>query len=228
MIYDAYPQQERAVINILLADDHSLVRAGLKRVIEESPDIRVLAEASDGAEAISQYERVKPDVVVMDISMPGIDGLESAKQLLSLYPEVRILILTRHQEEHYAIRTIKAGCLGYLTKGTSTQQLHDAIRAVFQGRRFLTDEGRDIVDLQFISNRSDLDQVKGLSDRELQVLCLIARGRKLKEAAAELSLSIKTVETYRANVLRKLCLRNNVDICRFALENGLIDGLTSV
>ena len=214
------------MIKILLADDHSLVRTGVKRVIEEAPDMRVVVAASDGMEVIRVYGDHMPDVVVMDISMPGMDGLETAKQLVSLYPQARILILTRHQEDHYAVRTLKAGCLGYLTKGTSTQQLHDAIRSVSQGHKFLTDEGKDIVDLQLFSSRSGTDQVESLSDRELQVLILLAQGRKLKEIATELSLSAKTIETYRANVLRKLSLRNNVDICRFAIENGLVDGLT--
>ena len=211
------------MINVLLVDDHSLVRAGLRRVIEEAQDIRVAAEACNGRESISKFIEVNPDVVVMDISMPEMDGMEAAKRLLSLHPDVRILILTRYQEEHYAVRTLKAGCLGYLTKGSSTRELHDAIRAVAQGRKFLSDIGKDVVNLQLLSSRSGLAPLESLSDREFQVFCLLARGRVLKEVAAILGLSTKTIETYRSRVLQKLLLRNDVDICHFAFQHGLID-----
>ena len=211
------------MIMVLLVDDHSLVRAGLRRVIEEAPDIRVAAEACNGRESISAFTEANPDVVVMDISMPEMDGMEAAKRLLSLHPDARILVLTRYHEEHYAVRTMKAGCLGYLTKGSSTKELHDAIRAVAQGRKFLSDEGKDIVNLQLLSSRTGLAPMECLSDREFQVFCLLARGQVLKEVAATLGLSTKTVETYRSRLLQKLCLRNNVDICHFAFQHGLID-----
>jgi two-component system, NarL family, invasion response regulator UvrY len=156
-----------------------------------------------------------------------MDGMEAAKRLLSLHPDVRILILTRYQEEHYAVRTLKAGCLGYLTKGSSTRELHDAIRAVAQGRKFLSDIGKDVVNLQLLSSRSGLAPLESLSDREFQVFCLLARGRVLKEVAAILGLSTKTIETYRSRVLQKLLLRNDVDICHFAFQHGLIDNRTA-
>ncbi len=211
------------MIRVLLVDDHSLVRAGLRRVIDEAADIAVAAEACNGQESIGRFAEVNPDVVVMDISMPQMDGMEAARRLLSLHPQARILILTRYHEEHYAVRTMKAGCLGYLTKGSSTKQLHEAIRAVAQGRKFLSDEGKDVVNLQLLSSRSGLAPLECLSDREFQVFCLLARGQTLKEVAATLGLSTKTVETYRSRVLQKLCLRNNVDICRFAIQHGIID-----
>jgi len=214
------------VIRVLLVDDHSLVRAGLRRVMEEAPDIRVVAEACDGREAINAFTEASPDVVVMDISMPEMDGMEAAKRLLSLHPDARILILTKYREEHYAVRTMRAGCLGYLTKGSSTKELHNAIRAVAQGRRFLSEEGKDVVNLQLLSARPGVAPLESLSDREFQVFCLLARGQALKEVAVTLGLSRKTVETYRARVLQKLCLRNNVDICHFAFEHGLVDSRT--
>ncbi len=214
---------DRSCIRVLLADDHSLVRAGMRRVLEQAPDIQVVAEACDGREAIDKYSEANPDMVVMDISMPEMDGMEASRQILSMDPHAKILMLTRYHEEQYAIRTLRAGCLGYLTKGCSTQQLHHAVRAVARGRRFLSEEGQDTVNVQLLSSRSGLGLVESLSDRELQVLCLLAQGRELKEVAADLGLSTKTVDTYRGRVLQKLHLRNDVDICQFALRHGLID-----
>jgi two-component system invasion response regulator UvrY len=215
------------MIRVLLVDDHSLVRAGLRRVIDEAVDIVVAAEARNGQESIARFAEVNPDVVVMDISMPKMDGMEASRRLISLHPDARILILTRYHEEHYAVRTLKAGCLGYLTKGSSTRELHAAIRAVALGRKFLSDEGKDVVNLQLLSSRDGLTPLQSLSDREFQVFCLLARGQALKEVAVTLGLSAKTVETYRSRVLQKLCLRNNVDICRFAIQHGLTDNTPS-
>ncbi len=192
-------------------------------MLDEAHDIKVIAEANDGLEAARLFQDKRPQVVVMDISMPGMDGLESAKWILLQDPEARILVLTRYHEVHYAVRAMRAGCLGYLTKGCSTKELHDAVRAVAQGKMYLSEDGKDIVNVQLLAQRPRAGHVGGLSDRELQVLCLVAQGHKLREVAAKLKLSVKTVETYHAHVLRKLCLRNDVDICRFAIENGLID-----
>jgi PAS domain S-box-containing protein len=217
----------KSAIRVLLVDDHSLVRAGLRRVLEQAPDIRIIAEACDGREAVDKYQEVSPDVVVMDISMPELDGMEASKRILSLYPQARILMLTRFHEEQYAIRTLKAGCLGYLTKGSSTQQLHHAVRAVARGKRFLSEEGQDVVNLQLLSSQSGFSLLESLSDRELQVLCLLAQGQELKGVAADLELSVKTVETYRSRVLHKLHLRNDVEICQFAIQHGLIDEMPS-
>ena len=217
--------RDRSDIRVLLVDDHSLVRAGLRRVLEQAPDIRIIAEARDGREAVDSYQEVAPDVVVMDISMPELDGMEASKRILSVDPLARILMLTRFEEEQYAIRALKAGCLGYLTKGSSTQQLHHAVRAVARGKRFLSDEGQDVVNLQLLSSQPGSGPLESLSDRELQVLCLLAQGQELKGVAKDLELSVKTVETYRSRVLHKLHLRNDVDICQFAIQNGLIDSM---
>ncbi len=217
--------RERGDIRVLLVDDHSLVRAGLRRVLEQAPDIRIIAEARDGREAVDSYQEVAPDVVVMDISMPELDGMEASKRLLSMDPQAKILMLTRFEEEQYAIRALKAGCLGYLTKGSSTQQLHHAVRAVARGKRFLSDEGQDVVNLQLLSTQPGSGLLESLSDRELQVLCLLAQGQELKGVAKDLELSVKTVETYRSRVLHKLHLRNDVDICQFAIQHGLVDSM---
>jgi len=182
-----------------------------------------VAEACNGQESIDMFIQLQPDLVVMDISMPEMDGMEAAKQILAESPDAHILILTRYREEHYAVRTLKVGCLGYLTKGCSTKELHDAIRSIARGRRFLSEEGKDIVNLQLLSNRSGVAPLETLSEREFEVFSLLARGRQLKEVAAMLGLSTKTVETYRSRVLQKLSLRNDVEICHFAFEYGLIE-----
>jgi len=212
------------MIKVLLVDDHGLVRAGLKRVLEEEADMHVIGEACSGQEAVQEFNTKCPDVVVMDISMPDMDGLEAAKKLLSLHHDARILVLTMHPEEHYAVRTLKAGCLGYVTKGVSTRQLRDAVRAVAGGRRYLSDEAKDTVMVQLLADRPNSTPIDRLSDRELEIICLLARGLKLKEVAIELGLSVRTVETYQMRARRKLGLRNKAQITRFAYENKLIQG----
>jgi len=215
-------ESETRPITVLIADDHELVRAGLKRVLEESGDMRVVGEASDGPEALDVYQDLRPDVVIMDISMPGMDGLETVDRLLASHRDARILVLTMHSEEHYALRALKAGCMGYLTKEGSTQQLREAVRAVSRGQRFLSSSGKDVVTSQLLTRRRTGDTTNVLSDRELQVLCMLARGLKLKEIAGQLNLSVRTVETYESRVRTKLNLRNKAEISRFAYQNKLI------
>lgn len=212
------------MIRVLLADDHNLVRAGMKSLLEKSPDIRVVAEATDGLEAVTQFKALRPDVVILDVSMPNMDGLEAAKYILSIDQGAAILILTMYMEKQYAVRAIRAGALGYITKSASTSELHAAVRNVSMKKRFLLEDGLEALTSQLSSRRSDGDPVDGLSDRELQILRLIARGRKVKEISEELDVRTKTVETYRSRILRKLGLRNNAELCRFAFENALLDG----
>ncbi|MDM8001269.1 MAG: response regulator transcription factor [Dehalococcoidia bacterium] len=212
------------MIRVLLADDHHLVRAGMKSLLEKSLDIRVVAEASDGLEAVTQFKALRPDVVILDISMPNMDGLEAAKYILSIDQSAAILILTMYPEKQYAVRAIRAGALGYITKSASTSELHAAVRNVAVKKRFLLEEGVDALSAGLSSGKAGAGPVDSLSDRELQVLRLIARGRKVKEISQELDVRTKTVETYRSRILRKLGLRNNAELCRFAFENALLDG----
>ena len=213
---------EKSTINVLLVDDHMLVRAGLKRVLEEAPDIDVVAEASNGTQALAEFTRVVPDVVILDISMPGMDGLETTKKMINKHPDARILILTVYPEDYYAARIIKAGALGYITKGTSTAELHNSVRTVANRQRSLSEKTKDILLAQLFDNNKDFDSIKDLSDRELQVLSLFAKGEKTREIAETLHLSVKTVETYRARLLDKLRLRTNLDIIRFAYQHKLV------
>ncbi len=211
------------MINVLLADDHSLVRTGIKVILERSPDIRVVGEASDGKETLDQYRAIHPDVGGLDISMPNMDGVETTKSLLDIDPRAQVLILTMFPERQYAVRALKAGALGYITKGTSTAELHNAVRSVAARKRFLSEEGIDAVTTRLLAGGPGASLIENLSDRELQVLCMIARGRRIVEIAEELGLGAKTVETYRGRLLRKLGLRNNADICRFAYDNALVE-----
>lgn len=215
------------MIRVLLADDHQLVREGLKSILEQAPDISVVAEASNGLAAIQEYQRTHPDVAVLDISMPGMDGLHAVREISSVDPNARILILTVYPEHQYAVRALKAGALGYITKGTSSRELHDAVRIVAQGKQFLSNEARDNVIMQLLAKRAQVDPLQSLSDRELQVLCLITRGQKPREIADDLRLSAKTIESYKSRAMQKLDLQNDAEIYRFVYDNRLIEGMAS-
>jgi DNA-binding NarL/FixJ family response regulator len=211
------------MIRVLLADDHSIVRAGLRRIVEESGDIEVVAEASDGREAVLAVRRERPDVAVIDISMPVLDGLEVITQLKSEFPEVPILVLTMHEEHQYVIRAIETGAMGYITKQSAPEQLVRAIRKVHSGSLFLTDEAAEALALRIAKGNRVQNPLDSLSNRELQVLRRLALGNTNREIASAYHISIKTVDTYRFRLLKKLNLRNNADLSRFAIQNNLIE-----
>jgi len=211
------------MIKVLLADDHSIVREGLRRIVEESGDLEVVAEAADGREALKQVEALPPDVAVVDISMPGIDGLEVVSRLKDSHPGLPVLILTMHEEAQYIVRAIEAGAMGYLTKQSAPEQLVTAIRRVYSGQRYITDDATEALALRIARGTRDKTPLDSLSMRELQVLRRLAMGHTNREIAHAYSLSIKTVDTYRARLLKKLDLRNNAELIRFALQNRLIE-----
>lgn len=211
------------MIKVLLADDHSIVRAGLRRIVEESGDMEVIAEAADGREAIQQAHKQLPDVAVIDISMPALDGLEVISQLRNYYPKLPILILTMHEEGQYVVRAIEAGAMGYITKQSAPEQLVMAIRKVHSGSRFVTDEAAEALALRVAKGAHGQSPLDSLSMRELQVLRRLAMGHTNREIANAYSISIKTVDTYRSRLLKKLNLRNNAELSRFAIQNRLIE-----
>jgi two-component system invasion response regulator UvrY len=211
------------MIKVLLADDHSIVRAGLRRIVEESKDIEVVGEAANGREAIRQTHKKSPDVAVIDISMPGMDGLEVIGQLRSLYPKLPIIILTMHEEEQYVVRAIEAGAMGYITKRSAPEQLVKAIRKVHAGFRYLTEEAAELLALRVARGAKGRSSLDALSMRELQVLRRLALGHTNREIAESYCISIKTVDTYRSRLLKKLNLRNNAELSRFAIQNRLIE-----
>ena len=210
------------MIRVLLADDHSILRAGLRRIIEEAGDMEVVVEASGGREAIDQTREVRPDVAVVDISMPDLDGLEVISQLQSERPDLPVLVLTMHEEEQYIIRSISAGAKGYITKRSAPEQLVNAIRQVHGGGRYLSAEAAESLALHVARGERAQSPLESLSNRELQVLRALALGQTNREIAASYGISVKTVDTYRFRLLKKLNLRNNAEISRFAMQHGLI------
>ena len=208
---------------VLLADDHCIVRSGLRRIVEESPDMEVVAEASDGREAIRLTLETEPDVAVIDISMPGTDGLEVIRTLHIHLPKLPVIILTMYEEEQYVVRAFEAGAMGYITKKSAPEQLVNAIRKVRAGTRYLTEEVAEILASRVAKGSVSPSRSDTLSDRELQVLRQLAMGNTNREIAEALCISVKTVDTYRFRLLRKLNLRNNADISRFAIQNRLIE-----
>ncbi|MGD9331446.1 MAG: response regulator transcription factor [Desulfobacterales bacterium] len=211
------------MIKVLLSDDHSIVREGLRRIVEESEDMEVVAEAADGREALQQVHKRAPDVAVVDISMPGLDGLEVVSRLKDSHPDLPVLILTMHEEAQYIVRAIEAGAMGYLTKQSAPEQLVTAIRRVHGGHRYLTDEATEALALRIARGTRNKTPLDSLSMRELQVLRRLAMGHTNREIAHAYSLSIKTVDTYRSRLLKKLNLRNNAELIRFAIQNHLIE-----
>ena len=211
------------MIRVLLADDHSIVRAGLCRIVEESGDMTVVAEAADGKNALLKARETKPDVAVIDISMPEFDGLEVTARLLSEQPDMPVIILTMHEEEQYVVRAIEAGAMGYLTKKSAPEKLVNAIRKVLAGQRYLSPEATETLALRVARGAKGQSLLDALSNRELQVLKRLALGNTNREIAAAYNISIKTVDTYRLRLLKKLNLRNNADISRFAMQNNLIE-----
>jgi len=211
------------MIRVLLADDHGIVRAGLRRLIEESGEMTVIAEAADGREAIRLTRETAPDVAVVDISMPEVDGLEVISQLQAVDRRIPILVLTMHEEGQYVVRAIEAGAMGYITKQSAPEQLVNAIRKVHAGGRYLTDEAAEALALRIAKGSLGTTPLDTLSMRELQVLRRLAMGHTNREIARAYHISIKTVDTYRSRLLRKLDLRNNAELTHFAIQNRLID-----
>lgn len=211
------------MIKVLLADDHSIVREGLRKILEDSNEIEVIDEAENGEAVLGKVMKNKPDVAVLDISMPGMDGLEVLIRLKNYHPDVPVLILTMHEEEQYIIRAIEAGAMGYVTKHSAPDQLVAAIKKIHAGGRYLTEKASEALALRVFKGNKTQSVLDSLSMRELQVLRKLAMGFTNKEIAVSYNLSIKTVDTYRSRILKKLNLRNNAELSRFAIQNNLVE-----
>lgn len=208
------------MIRVLLADDHPIVRAGLKSVLEAVSDFAVVGEAGSGAEAIDQARRTQPHVALLDVSMPGGGGLEVAPEIKRLVPRVGILMLTAHAEDAFAIRCLREGADGYLTKDAAPKLLVEAVRKIHGGGKYISPALAERL-AESLDPRHSGPAHERLSSRELEILCALAAGRTVGEIAADLHLSVKTVSTYRGRILVKTGLKNNAEIMRYALEEGL-------
>ncbi|MFP4258604.1 MAG: response regulator transcription factor [Desulfovermiculus sp.] len=209
-------------IRILLADDHSIVLDGLKRILEDCDDLEVVAEAGSGEQALRMAMEKRPDVAVVDISMPGMDGLEVVARLKDQADDIPVIILTMYEEEQYMFRAIEAGARGYITKRSAPDQLVDAVRRVVAGKRYIPQEMAEAMAGRWSQGSDSRSLLDSLSTRELQVLRGLALGSTNKEIASTYDISVKTVDTYRLRLLRKLNLRNNVDLSRFAMQHKLL------
>ncbi len=210
------------MISLLIVDDHSMVRAGLRKILVEEPDMEVIGEADGYAQLLNCLHDKLPDVILLDISMPGRNGLEIMKDLKQSYPFIRTIMLSMHPEERFSVRSIKAGASGYVTKESAADELVKAIRQVYGGRKFITPAVAEKLASSFELESNKLAHER-LSDREFQILSLIASGKKIKDIADDLSLSPATVATYRARVLEKMQLKSNVELTSYVLRNNLIE-----
>jgi DNA-binding NarL/FixJ family response regulator len=207
-------------MNVLIVDDHAIVRQGLRQILLESGKVMHIGEAGCGAEAMRQIREAEWNVVVLDISLPDRNGIEILKQIKKECPRISVLMLSMHEEGLYAIRALKAGASGYLTKQSAPSELMAAIQQISRGRKYLTTTlAEAMADNLDVGHDCALHET--LSDREYQTLCLIASGKSLTDAAEEMCLSVKTVSVYRSRLLEKMRLKNNAELTHYAIKNGL-------
>ena len=210
-------------IRVLLADDHTLVRKGLRSLLDAEADLEVVGEAGDGREAVDKARRLRPDVVLMDITMPGLNGLEATRQIRHSLPAAKVLVLTVHANAEYVFQILRAGAAGYLVKQAAVAELIAAIQAVSRGETYLSAaiSPKAVEAYRRQAEAMDVEPPR-LTDREREVLQLIAEGRTNREIAARLNVSVKTVEAHRAHVMDKLGLRSTAELTRYALRQGII------
>ena len=213
-------------VRILLADDHTVVRQGLRKVLEECPDWTVVAEAGDGREAVRQAEQLKPDVAIIDVAMPLLNGVEATRQIVKHVPTVRVLVLSMHVDEAYVTKILQAGASGYLLKDSADVDLIQAVAAVSQGKSFFSPAVARLMLDDYVKQRNGeptvLDRYETLSEREREVFQLIAEGKTNKDVAALLFISPSTVETHRAHIMEKLDVHSAPEIVLYAVRRGII------
>lgn len=211
-------------ITILLADDHAIVREGLRFLLEAQPDMEVVAEASNGRDAVELAAELQPDVAIMDITMPGLNGIEASLQIKENSPDTRVIVLSMHSTSEHIFRALQAGAMGYLLKESAPPRVVDAVRAVHCGRRYLSSTIMDTLADDYVHQRSIADAespLERLSPREREVLQLVVEGRSSAEIARTVHLSPKTVETYRSRLMAKLGVGDLISLVKFAIQHGL-------
>ncbi len=206
---------------ILVADDHAVVRKGIRHILSETTDMIVAGEAANGYEVNEKVENEEFDVVLLDISLPGKNGIETLKEIKRKKPKLPVLILSIYPEDQYALRALKAGASGYLTKDSAPEELIEALKKILRGGKYISSTLTDELFLEISSNYKGPLHNK-LSDRELEVLCLLARGKPIKQIAHDLNLSAKTISTYRTRIMQKMAMNNNAELIRYAFEHVLI------
>jgi DNA-binding NarL/FixJ family response regulator len=211
-------------IRVLLADDHKLVRAGIRSLLERLPEMEVVAEASDGGEAIQLVEKYDPQIVLMDLAMPELNGLEATRHLTTKFPKVRVIILSIYSDEEHVYQSLRAGAAGYLMKGAATEELEFAIRSVARGETYLSPPVSKPVIMEYIRRTNvGLSPREGLSPRQTQILKLIAEGQTTKQVALNLAISVKTVESHRSALMKRIGVRDVAGLVRYAIKVGLVD-----
>ncbi|MBI4499845.1 MAG: response regulator transcription factor [Gemmatimonadetes bacterium] len=209
------------MIKILIADDHPVVREGLRRILSENRDFSLVGEAKNGTETVDLVGKTQPDVLLLDLAMPGPGFLEVLERLKTARPTTKVLVISAHAEDQYALRVLKAGAAGYLSKDHTPQELVGAVRQVVKSGRYVSPRLAEQFAAEMTGERPGSNHSK-LSNREYQILCLIGAGKSVKEIAGQTSLSPKTVSTYRTRLMEKLRLKTTADVIRYAVENGLV------
>ena len=209
------------MIKVLIADDHTVVRQGLKQILSEDPQLSVVGEAADGNEVLAALETLSVDALVLDITMPGRNGLDVLKEVKRKRPALPVLVLSMHPEDQFAIRILRAGAAGYITKESAPEELVGALRKVCSGGKYVSPQLAERLAV-FIEDKTTRPPHEKLSDREFEVLRMLALGKTVTEVAEELLLSVKTVSTYRSRVLEKMKMTSNADLTRYALQNELM------
>jgi DNA-binding NarL/FixJ family response regulator len=210
------------MINVFIADDHAMIRDGLRRMLAATGDIRVTGEAASGDEVLEAVAATPVDIVVLDVAMPGKGFLEVLRELREQFPKIHTVVLSAHAEEEYAERALRAGAIGYVTKERTPEDLQEAIRRAYRGGRYVSDTLAQQLAAHLAGERARPDH-SALSDREYQVLQMLGRGKSVKEIAAAIALSPKTVSTYRERVLEKLQLSTTADLIRYAVQQGIVE-----
>ncbi|MDD8018161.1 MAG: response regulator transcription factor [Bacteroidota bacterium] len=210
------------MIRILIADDHTIIRKGLMQILSEGMRGVEFGEASNAGEAVAMIGKKKFDIIILDVSMPGKSGLEVLKDIKILQPKIPILILSMHPEDQYAVRVIKAGAMGYMTKDSAPEELVNAVQKILHGGKYVSSAMSEHL-LNLIQEPQHTETYQSLSDREFEVMRLLASGKTVSEIAEKISLSVKTVSTYRTRILQKLHLTTTADITRYAMQNKLIE-----
>lgn len=209
------------MIDVMLVDDHDLVRKGIRRLLDDTDGIRVIAEATDGEQAISQVRKQKPDVILMDISMPGIGGLEATRKITRGSPDMKVIAVTIHDDDPFPARLLEAGAAGYITKGCDIDEIIIAIQSVYSGNQYITPGVAQKLALSFVNNRGK-SLLEELTQREVQVMLMVVKGESNRGISEKLCLSPKTTSTYRGRLFDKLGVDNDVELTRFAIRHGMI------